>query len=178
MNDGTLTTVGVKLWTALNSDAWRHREAASKAFLEYLESGDENPSGLPAKHEESPEKLFIASIMIAKICCYDKLLNVYFTGINILSKAIMPPICVGVPARRIKKEVTPFIKLLISKVEQLNDKAREKSQTALIGLFKNPAMDSATLVSELMEITKKGPKPDKAPERIILGRLELLLLLL
>ena len=33
MTDGTLTTVGVKLWTALHSRAWRHREAASKALL-------------------------------------------------------------------------------------------------------------------------------------------------
>lgn len=29
LSDGTLLVVGVKLWTALHSDAWRHREAAA-----------------------------------------------------------------------------------------------------------------------------------------------------
>jgi hypothetical protein len=29
LSDGTLLVVGVKLWTALHSDTWRHREAAA-----------------------------------------------------------------------------------------------------------------------------------------------------
>ena len=29
LNDGTLLVSGVKLWNALHSDTWRHREAAA-----------------------------------------------------------------------------------------------------------------------------------------------------
>jgi hypothetical protein len=35
-NDGTLNVAGVRLWNALHSDAWRHREAAAQAFLDYV----------------------------------------------------------------------------------------------------------------------------------------------
>ena len=35
LTDGTLLVVGVKLWSALHSDTWRHREAASQAFLDF-----------------------------------------------------------------------------------------------------------------------------------------------
>jgi len=39
LNDGTLLVSGVKLWNALHSDTWRHREAAALAFLDFVSSG-------------------------------------------------------------------------------------------------------------------------------------------
>jgi len=38
LNDGTLLVCGAKLWNALLSESWRHREAAAQAYLDYLES--------------------------------------------------------------------------------------------------------------------------------------------
>ena len=34
----TLYVCGVRLWNALHSESWRHREAAGTAFLQYLEA--------------------------------------------------------------------------------------------------------------------------------------------
>ena len=76
------------------------------------------------------------------------------------------------------REFFPFIKLLLQKVEELNFKVRDETQQTLIGIFKSPKLDEGKIVDSIMEIVDKGPQPDKAPERIILGRLELLLLLL
>ena len=39
-------------------------------------------------------------------------------------------------------------------------------------------MDITKLLEEIMEITERGPQPDKAPERVITCRLELLHMLL
>lgn len=36
-SDGTLSVVGVKLWTAMLSDTWRHREAAAEALSHFLQ---------------------------------------------------------------------------------------------------------------------------------------------
>ena len=38
LSDGTLLVCGAKLWNALHSDSWRHREAAANAFFNYLTS--------------------------------------------------------------------------------------------------------------------------------------------
>ena len=38
LSDGTLLVCGAKLWNALHSDSWRHREAAAQAYYDYLES--------------------------------------------------------------------------------------------------------------------------------------------
>ena len=76
------------------------------------------------------------------------------------------------------REFFPFIKLLLQKVEELNFKVRDETQQNLIRIFKSPKLDEGKIVDSIMEIVEKGPQPAKAPERIILGRLELLLLLL
>ena len=36
LSDGTLLVCGAKLWNALHSDSWRHREAAAQAYFDYL----------------------------------------------------------------------------------------------------------------------------------------------
>ena len=69
-SDGTLTVCGVKLWNAIHSETWRHREASSEAFLEFLK----NPNGLPPKYNKKTKGLFTATTEIAMIACRDKLL--------------------------------------------------------------------------------------------------------
>lgn len=59
LSDGTLLVVGVKLWTALHSDSWRHREAAAQAFFDFI-SGP-----LPKKYIGKTKKLFLAACEIA-----------------------------------------------------------------------------------------------------------------
>ena len=69
--------------------------------------------------------------------------------------------------------------MLLTKVEELNHKVRDLTKESLISIFKhNSRADEGKLVDATMEIVSKGPTPAKAPERIILGRLELLLQLL
>ena len=89
------------------------------------------------------------------------------------------PICgMHIGAKVINKEATQLAIPLIARVEELNYKTRKDTQRALLGLFKHPAMDEAKLVELIMDIVeKKGQKPDKLPERIILGRLELIMYL-
>ena len=45
----------------------------------------------------------------------------------------------------------------------------------LIGLFRHPAVDIRQLIEGIMDVTEKGPTPDKLQWRIILARLEILL---
>jgi centrosomal protein CEP104 len=68
LSDGTLLVVGVKLWSALHSETWRHREAATQAFLDYV------TGPLPPKYEGKTKKLFLAACDVAQIACRDKLL--------------------------------------------------------------------------------------------------------
>lgn len=68
-------TAGAKLWAALNSDQWRHREAAVSAFRDYLEAAHES-SVLPNRYKTVDDKLnlFLSAIAIAKVAIQDKLL--------------------------------------------------------------------------------------------------------
>ena len=117
--------------------------------------------------------------MISQTCCYDKLLQVYLIGLKILSLTFQAPICgPEITSREMNREFFPFIKLLLQKVEELNFKVRDETQQTLINIYKSPKLDEGKIVDSIMEIVEKGPQPAKAPERIILGRLELLLLLL
>ena len=74
----------------------------------------------------------------------------------------------------LNREVQPFVGIIIEKIEELNFRAREISLNSLISVFKHPKVEIKFLIDSLMEITEKGPFPDKAPWRIILGRLEIL----
>jgi hypothetical protein len=65
---------------------------------------------------------------IGLICCKDKLLQVYLRGLKLLEIAMVAPICgKDIGAKRLNREVTPFINLLISKAEELNYRARDVS---------------------------------------------------
>lgn len=119
--------------------------------------------------------LFKATMMIAKVSCLDKLLQIYFVGLKTLAKALSPPICDGtIPTKMLNREVSPFISILVEKITELNYRARDISLNSLIDIFKSPQIELRMLIDKIMDITEKGPFPDKAPLRIILGRLEIL----
>jgi len=42
-------------------------------------------------------------------------------------------------------------------------------------MFRHPHIDIRMLIENLMDITEKGPPPDKAQWRIVLARLEVLM---
>ena len=84
---GILQIFGARLWSALNSESWRLREAASSAYLQYIEGQ------IPEKYNGNTKNLFLATIEIAKICCNDKLLQIYFIGLKILTTGLNEPIC-------------------------------------------------------------------------------------
>ena len=118
-------------------------------------------------------------MMIAKVSCLDKLLQIFFIGLKTLSKALSPPIFDGtIPTKVVNREVLPFLSILVEKIEELNYRARDISLNSLIGIFKNPQIDVRMLIDKIMDITEKGPFPAKAPWRIILARLEILLTIL
>lgn len=104
LSDGTLLVVGVKLWTALHSENFRHRESAAQAFLDYVNSPLKN------KYIGKTKKLFLAAMDVAEICCRDKILSVYFIGLKILQTAMAPPICGDdIPHKVINKAIKPFV---------------------------------------------------------------------
>jgi hypothetical protein len=73
-----------------------------------------------------------------------------------------PPICGDdIPHKVINNTIKPFIALLIDKVSELNSRARDLSLDSLIAIFRHPAMDIRQLIEGIMDITEKGPSPDK-----------------
>lgn len=72
-------------------------------------------------------------MMIARVSCLDKLLQIYYIGLKTLDRALSPPICdEEIPIKLINKEIQPFVKILIEKVEELNYRARDISLNSLI----------------------------------------------
>jgi len=51
--------------------------------------------------------------------------------------------------------------LLLDKISELNYRARDVSLHALMSLFRHPAVDIRSLIEAIMDITEKGPTPDK-----------------
>ena len=172
LSDGTLLVCGAKLWNALHSSEWKHREAAALAFMEFISAP------LKSKYVGKTKKLFLASMEIARVACSDKLLQIYFIGLKILTLAMSPPICgPEIPAKVINQQVRYFIPLLIAKIEELNFRAKDLSLNTLISLFRHPSVDIRLLIEGIMDITQeeKGFKgPDKVEWRRIHSRLEIL----
>ena len=109
------------------------------------------------------------------MACLDKLLQIYFTGLKTLNRALNPPICTGdLPAKMVNREIQPFVGILAEKIQELNFRARDISLNSLLGMFKQPQVDIRILIDYIMEITERGPPPHRAPWRIILARLEIM----
>lgn len=166
-----LRVVGVRLWSCLFSDNWRHREAAVRAFLEFLEAP------LIPKYEKDTRSLFRAAIDISLIACEDRVMPIYLYGLRVLIAAMSPPICdLRVTPKMINDAIRIFIPILLDKVSELNYRARDISMHTLIELFRHPKILIGPLVDYIMTLTNPTEGPvDKQPWRILLSRLEILL---
>lgn len=179
LSDGTLQVCGVKLWTALHSDAFHHRDAAIKAYSNYLISNTPNKArakdGLPDRHKEKTVDLFKASIEIALIGCRDKLLQIYLKGLDILEQTLTPKICGGdVPPRLVDKSIRPFVRLLIDKIGEMNYRGRDRSLNTFKSLFRHPSVELRHAIEGIMDITEKAPGPSKEKQALVQARLEIL----
>lgn len=121
---------------------------------------------------------------VAKIACEDKLLQIYFIGLKILSTALAPPICgKDVTPQIVNKAIKEFLPILIEKISELNFRARDISLHTLLSLFRHPAVEVGNLVVACMDICDfgddirpKNPIPiDKQQWRLLLARLEIIL---
>ena len=83
-SSGTLQVVGVKLWNAIHSETWRHREAAAEGFYQFLTS----KNGIPDKYIKDRVPLFGACCDVAMVACRDKLLQIYFLGLKLLELSL------------------------------------------------------------------------------------------
>lgn len=170
-NDKFLKVIGARLWSCIFSSNWRHREAAVKAFFDFIDAP------LLQKYENDTRGLFRAAIGIALIACEDKVMPIYLYGLKILLTAMSPPICdKRVTPKMLNDAMRMFIPILLSKISELNYRARELSMNTLIELFKHPKVRVGPLVDYIMNMTNSAGGPvEKQPWRIVLSRLEILL---
>ena len=131
------------------------------------------------KYIGKTRKLFKAAIDVAQEACLDKLPQIYHTGLDILKTALSDPIWgADVKPKDINAAIKYFVPHLIEKISELNFKVKDSSLITLVRLFENHTADIRILIDNLMDITEKGPEPDKAPIRVIQARLDILTILL
>lgn len=165
--------MGVRLWNALNSDNWRAREAATKAYLQFITQ----ESGLPPKYKEDNTKhIFATTCELAMIALNDKLQQIMLEGLKILFEALTPKICGGdISPKVVDRTIKPFIYLLLDKVCELTYRGRELTLGYFYALFRHPAVDIKHAIDAIMAVTKSGKGPiEKAPWRQIAARLDVL----
>mmetsp|Transcript_19717 Transcript_19717/g.36321 ORF Transcript_19717/g.36321 Transcript_19717/m.36321 type:complete len:710 (-) Transcript_19717:6079-8208(-) len=166
-----LRVCGVRFWSAIFGENWRHREAAIRALLEFMEAP------LLPKYVNDTRPLFRAAVESAQLACEDKVLSVYLYGLQVLITAMEPPICDGkVTPKMVNDAVKVFIPVLLGKISELNYRARDISMHTLIELFRQPNVKVGPLVEYMLSVTGPGEGPvEKQPWRIILPRLEIIL---
>ncbi len=94
-----------------------------------------------------------------------------------------PPVCGSdISPALINKVLSQFVPILISKIEELNFRARDISMHTLLSIFKHPAAHVGMLVQACVNICIEDPNfsslyvpPDKQPQRIMMARLEIVL---
>ena len=77
-----LRVIGVRLWSAIFGDNWRHRYASAMAMLEFSEA-----PMLP-KYVNDTRNLFRACVHTAAVACEDRILAIYLVGLKILITAM------------------------------------------------------------------------------------------
>jgi len=92
---------------------------------------------------------------MARLACEDKLLQIYFLGLKIISTALAAPVRGNlVDANIINQVLKEFTPLIINKIEQLNSRARDISIYTLLSLFKHPDADLFVLIDACLAICK------------------------
>ena len=169
---GILTVMGVRLFSALIGDDWKMREAAVRAFLDYIE----NP--LLPRYINKTYPLFQACIEVSKYASDDKVIQIYLEGLKILQTCLAPPVCGNdIEPSFIQKSVKYFLPIYIKKISEFNDKQRDLTMKAIIDIFRHPALNVGELVKACLDIVENnnGVTPDKQPWNVLLARLEIIL---
>ena len=169
---GILNVMGVRLFSSLIGSDWKMREAAVRAFLEYIE----NP--LLPRYINKTYPLFQACIEIAKFAADDKVIQIYLEGLQILKLCLSPPVCGNdIDPTYIQKSINYFLPIYIKKISEFNDKQRDLTMDTIISIFKHPALNVGDLVKACLDIVEnnRGISPDKQPWNILLARLEIIL---
>lgn len=169
---GILTVMGVRLFSALIGDDWKMREAAVRAFLDYIE----NP--LLPRYINKTFPLFQACIEVSKYASDDKVIQIYLEGLKILQTCLAPPVCGNdIEPSFIQKSVKYFLPIYIKKISEFNDKQRDLTMKAIIDIFRHPALNVGELVKACLDIVEinNGVTPDKQPWNVLLARLEIIL---
>ena len=169
---GMLTCTGVRLYSALIGDDWKMREAAVRAFLEFIE----NP--LPSRYLYKSFPLFQTCIEICKLTCDDKVIQIFIEGLKLLKTCLAPPICGNdVEPSFIQKSIRYFLPIYIKKISEFNDKQRDLTLRTIIDIFRHPALNIGDLVKACLDIVEinNGVTPDKQPWNVLLARLEIIL---
>ena len=133
--------------------------------------------------EGRSKKLFLACMEMARIACEDKILQIYYIGLKILSTALAPPVCgKDVSPKLINKVLKEFTPLLIEKISELNYRARDISLHTLLSVYKHPAAKLNILMEGCLQLCRMDPNfpslfvpVDKQQWRFILSRLEIIL---
>lgn len=104
---------------------------------------------LPDKYVTSgkTKKLFLATMEFSKLCLEDKILQIYFIGLKIITTALVPPVCgTDVSPQIINKVLKEFTPILVLKIEELNYRARDISLHTLLSVFRHPGAKIGILV--------------------------------
>jgi len=169
---GMLTCTGVRLYSALIGDDWKMREAAVRAFLEFIE----NP--LPGRYLYKSFPLFQTCIEICKLTCADKVVQIFIEGLKLMKTCLAPPVCGNdVEPSFIQKSIRYFLPIYIKKISEFNDKQRDLTLKTIIDIFRHPALNVGDLVKACLDIVENndGVTPDKQPWNVLLARLEIIL---
>lgn len=107
-----LDILGARIWIAAHSENWRQRAAAVQAVLDF------GQNELPERYKTGKTKnLFLALMEFARINAEDKVLQIYYTSLKIMTIALAPPICGDdVPAALINKTLQKIMPILIEKI--------------------------------------------------------------
>jgi hypothetical protein len=113
-----LDILGARIWISTHSENWRQRAAAVQAVLDFSENK------LPERYQDGKTRnLFEALMEFARINAEDKVLQIYYTSLKIISIALAPPICSDdVPVTLINKNLQKLMPILIDKSILLNYK--------------------------------------------------------
>lgn len=169
---GMLTCTGVRLYSALIGDDWKMRDAAVRAFLEFIE----NP--LPSRYLYKSFPLFQTCIEICKLTCDDKVMQIFIEGLKLLKTCLAPPVCGNdVEPTFIQKSIRYFLPIYIKKISEFNDKQRDLTLKTIIDIFRHPALNVGDLIKACLDIVENndGVTPDKQPWNVLLARLEIIL---
>lgn len=175
LRQGVLTVMGVRCFSALTGDDWKMREAAVRAFLEYIE----NP--LNPRYIGKTFPLFQTCIEISKLTTDDKVIQIYIEGLKILQTCLAQPICGNdIDPTYIQKSIKSFLPIYIKKISEFNDKQRDLTLKTIIDIFRHPALNVGELVTACLDIVENndGVTPDKQPWNILFARLEIILRIL